>query len=574
MNPETKQDMDPQVEQPHADTPATEAFAAETDLPVRKRSSLWMFFDAWTDRDLDLSRIDTSDWNIYYYYFRHIYQKRATVKLKYMRWIALVFQVLFFGAYALGITLFLLFHAKADGRRDFSAIFFVLLSVTNMFALQYLLPLFPFLPLFIVCPAFKLRAKNRGFMTSRAKEPPLLSHLVQYTTSKGLVAGALQSLLFTWRKFFLLLLPCIVVSVLSLIFYTAFIATTPREVTMALGLPVGILLFILTLSMFFVMQTFCFRMDSLLIIIFIGILGVMTLFDLGESSASSSGFWIALGFCYVPACIVAAVYFALAAVDTNDYGLGKRAPKAIRILLYSLAGVFLALILAGGTGAFGATKTGGTDRLLDLVLNFTVYGLFSCVFGLLVTSVSVTSHNAELLRRKQPDMPFWKKLFDPASPVSLVPVFVLELVSLFVINVFARKFAMAAHGGFGSGVFFRNFWAIQHVALAVIYMRQWNDPTVREPWNSHVRFNSYVFFSAALIFLLQLLFSITISINHTKNMTSILVTIFYILSFIVWFFAVYYVHSHPDRQRFEQIGAPADTGSSIPGQGRDDGEAL
>ncbi|MBR3505612.1 MAG: hypothetical protein IKO02_01025 [Lentisphaeria bacterium] len=582
MNPETKQGMEPRIEPatepPRTEPPQTAVPAAETApaLPKRKRSFLWMFFDAWTDRDLDLSNIDTSDWNIYYYYYRHIYQKRATIKLKYLRWIALLFQILFFGAYALGITLYLIFHIRRSTTMDLSGIFLVILSVGNMFALQYLLPLFPFLPIFMVCPAFKLRSRNRGFMTSRAKEPPLLAHLVRYTTSRGLVTGALQSLFFTWRKFFLLLLPCIVVSVLSMFVYASFFASTAREITMTFALPAGGVLFILTLSMFFVMQAFCYRMDSLLMIIYIGILAAITVFEFGDrSSAFNVDFWLAMGCCYVPACILASVYFALAAVDTNDYGLGKRAPKAIRIFLYSLAGIFLALILSGGNLPLLENADSNHYRLIRLILSFCVYGLFACVCGLLVTSVSVTSHHAELLRRKQPGKPFWRKLLDPASPVSLCPVFVLEIASFFIVGGFSNSFARSAHSGFSANEtlqFARAGWTVLHVALAAVYMRQWNDPAIREPWESHVKFNSYAIFSAVLLFLIMLLFSLSV---NKKDLTDILASFIYIASIIAWGFAVYYVNSHPDRKRFEQSGAPADAfGGGTPGQGRDDREAL
>ena len=52
----------------------------------------------WLDRDLDLEGRDTSDWNIYYYYFRQVAQHRAPIKLKYMKWFTLAFQLYFFGS--------------------------------------------------------------------------------------------------------------------------------------------------------------------------------------------------------------------------------------------------------------------------------------------------------------------------------------------------------------------------------------------------------------------------------------------------------------------------------------------
>ena len=101
----------------------------------------------------------------------------------------------------LGLAL-LLITALRKGKTDLSDLLIPALSLGSAFGLQYFILLFPFLPVIMVSPAFKLRAKKQGLMTSRASEQPLLAHLVQYTTDRGLVTGALQSLLFTWRKFF------------------------------------------------------------------------------------------------------------------------------------------------------------------------------------------------------------------------------------------------------------------------------------------------------------------------------------------------------------------------------------
>ena len=51
----------------------------------------------WFDRGLDLEGRDTSDWNVFYYYFRQVAQHRTPIKLKHMKWFALGFQLYFFG---------------------------------------------------------------------------------------------------------------------------------------------------------------------------------------------------------------------------------------------------------------------------------------------------------------------------------------------------------------------------------------------------------------------------------------------------------------------------------------------
>ena len=531
----------------------TQQPSVQDDLPERpeKRSGfLGMILDVWTDRDLDMEGCDTSEWNIFYYYFRHIYQKRAMIKLSHLKWCALLFQVIFFAVLALGLAI-VLFNYRKRGILDLDSLLVGFLSLGSVFSLQYLIPLFPFLPVFMVTPAFRLRSKNRGFMTSRAKEPPLLAHLVLYTSNKGMVAGALQSLLFTWRKFAILLLPCVLTSILMLVLYSLYMAETPGQITAAIGSPILVVLFILTLTLFIVMQGFCFRMDTLIVMVLAGIAAALTLFDVGTRHAHD--FWIALTCCCIPAFLFAWVYFPLAAMDTNEYGIGERTSKRIRILLFTAAAVFLVLVQLAK--AFFPEATYPYTRVFRLLFSFFIWGVFACVSGLLVTSNSATSHNAKLLRDRT-DKPFRRKLFDPASMFSLFPVFALELLSLFVISYRFAPFGLSFYGSYGGNSslhVFRIAWTIMHIALAITALRQRRNPELKEPWLSHSKFNMTCMLLFALVPLLVTLVRI--------NAVSIAVFI-YIASFI---FCIVVCIS----------GEKAGRGASgvVPPRRQDDGEA-
>ena len=204
---------------PPPETPASPGRPAEPEEARTKKPGIFRaWLDLWRDRDLSLEGRDTSDWNIYYYYFRQIYQHNAPVKLKYMKWVALLFQLYFFGMILLAQLRFLLVFGKESvkfGKRvQVSDALIDTISMLGVSANIYIMPALLFIPVFMV--GFKLRAKAQGFITSRAKAQPLLAHLVQYTSNRGLVQGALQSLLFTWGRFVLLLLPAIVVAILLL----------------------------------------------------------------------------------------------------------------------------------------------------------------------------------------------------------------------------------------------------------------------------------------------------------------------------------------------------------------------
>ncbi len=522
MNPETPQDMIPRVEAPRTEPPRTEpprtdAPAPETAPPKKEKGLFGKYLDAWTDRDLDTEHCDTSDWNIFYYYYRHIYQKRAALKLKYLKWLALLFQLYFFGMIALVLVRVLLFsRSKHNPVED-------LLSFLSMSSIQILIPLILLAPTIMVCAAFRLRTKNRGLMTSRAKEPPLLAHLVRYTTNRGLVRGALQSLFFTWRKFALQMLPCIVASVVLMICYAVF-SGSPWAAVTGSGAIFSAVLFLLTLSLFFVMQFFCFRMDSLMVMIGVGALalahfvgGMSGLLNISKKD-NTFLLWIAMTAALIPTYAFAMVYFPLAAADTNEFGLGKTA-KRIRTLLYSVIGFFFAALIAEDILVFlgkldNIMRTGkdGIFALYTFLHAFSSWGLAVCISGLLVSSVSFTSQQAALLRRSRTEQtPFLRNLFDPASAWSLLPIVALEILFLVIgtwtfrhlyLDDNAKLFhddpaalrrlsTVAVHTVSMRAM---QVWTIMHIGLMFKQKH-----FIMDPWESHVPFNRICMISLIFI---------------------------------------------------------------------------
>ena len=128
----------------------------------------------WFDRGLDLEGRDTSDWNIYYYYFRQVAQHRAPIKLKYLKWFALAFQLYFFGSIVFaiinGILAFEAAKTSGQGEGFGGLAIFAFLGLGVAGLASNLLLLLPMLlvPVLVVAPAFRLRSKNRVLITSRA----------------------------------------------------------------------------------------------------------------------------------------------------------------------------------------------------------------------------------------------------------------------------------------------------------------------------------------------------------------------------------------------------------------------
>ena len=547
------------------ETPAVAGRTAETgEVRPEKKPGRFIRFVRWFDRGLDLEGRDTSGWNTYYYYFRQVAQHRAPLKLKYLKWFALAFQLYFLGSIIFAIIngILALDALKTSGQGEgFGglAIFaFLGLAVAGLASnLVFLLPLL-FLPVLMVAPAFRLRSKNRALITSRAKDPPLLAHLVQYTSNKGLVQGALQSLLYTWKRLLILLSPCLVPILLILISgIVAGIAMgdlTGSALRNFAFTPVSAVLCVMAVSLFFLMQPFCYRLDSLMVAICIGI---ETIVALGIVVGSSREDFLAFFAVYAVSCLFAIVYFPLAAADTGELGLGKRTSRWIRILLYTTAGVFLAILLSAnaflGTRNTSYSSSGG--ELFELLFLFVTLGLSVSICGLLVTSLSVTSPLAERQIQTRAKEPFLRKLFDPASPLSLLPVIALELAALAaVLTLFLPAMeSMRAGSGYhrliGGVILFswgsraRNAWTAIHFGLALAYIRQRKKPEMKAPWDFHVRFNLTCIVSYVAI---QLFLALT-----TGKGAGFVGIVLYIVSIIVLFTAFGYLKNSASTYKIE-----------------------
>ena len=528
----------------------------------------------WFDRGLDLEGRDTSDWNTYYYYFRQVAQHRAPVKLKYLKWFALVFQLYFFGTIIFAIINGILAASVPRGAGEgFEAIpifGFIMLGIAGLASnLLLLLPML-LLPVIVVAPAFRLRSKNRALITSRAKEPPLLAHLVQYTSHKGLVQGVLQSFFYTWKRLLLLLSPCLVPILLFLV-YGIVDGIVSGGLTAAAFLrfaftPVSAVLCVMAVSLFFLMQPFCYRLDSLMVAIGVGFETIMLIrfiimFKLtptglvpAASSASSVDF-LAFSSVYVVSCLFAIVYFPLAAADTGELGLGKRASKWIRILLYTTAGVFLALLLLSKSFFASLNDYSHLGEFVEFLAMVMVWGLAVCISGLLVTSMSTTSPLAARQLQTRAKEPFLKKIFDPASPLSLLPALALELITLatvfilFQSNREAIRMPGTYHGVVGTLILYscgsraRNAWTAIHFGLAFAYARQRRKPEMKAPWEFHVRFNMIVLITYVAI---QLFLALT-----SRSGAGFVGIVLYIVSLIVLFTTCGYLKSPASTYKVE-----------------------
>ncbi len=560
MNPEPA----PEITNPPPEKTFPERSAESGEARPGKKPGRFIRFVRWFDRGLDLEGRDTSDWNIYYYYFRQVAQHRAPIKLKYLKWFALAFQFYFFGSVIFAVINGILAASVPRGAGEgFEAIpifAHIFLGIAGLASnLLLLLPML-LLPVLVVAPAFRLRSKNRALITSRAKEPPLLAHLVQYTSHKGLVQGVLQSFFYTWKRLLILLSPCLVPILLFLV-YGIVEGIVSGDLTAAAFLrfaftPVSAVLCILAVSLFFLMQPFCYRLDSLMVAIGIGFETIMLIrfiimFKLTPTglvpaaSAASSADFLAFSSVYIVSCLFAIVYFPLAAADTGELGLGKRASRWLRILLYTTAGVFLALILLSKAFFASLNDSSYQGELVELLAMVMVWGLAICICGLLVTSMSATSPLAARQLQTRAKEPFLKKIIDPASPLSLLPALALELITLATVFILFRWDAIrmpgSYHGVVGTIILYscgsraRNAWTAIHFGLAFAYARQRRKPELKAPWEFHVRFNMIVLITYVA---LQLFLALT-----SRNGAGFVGIVLYIVSLIVLFTAFGFLKS-------------------------------
>ena len=167
-------------------------------------------------------------------------------------------------------------------------------------------------------------------------------------------------------------------------------------------------------------------------------------------------------------------------------------------------------------------------------------GLSVCICCLLVSSLSVTSPLAARQMLTRAKEPFLKKLFDPASPLSLLPVLALELISLATVFILFQSEQAAirtpGNGVVGTLVLYswgsraRNAWTAIHFGLALAYIRQRRKPEMKAPWEFHVQFNMICIIGYVAV---QLLLALT-----TAKGAGFIGLVLYIVSIIVLFTSI------------------------------------
>jgi hypothetical protein len=497
------------------------------------------FFDIWGDPE----KRDTTCWNNYYYYYRQIAQHTASISLRRLKWIAILFQAYFF------VHLGLPFLVMAVHRKTMMPNEFYQFAVATSSMPPILLVLVLFLiPTVMVGNAFKLRQVTRGLMTSRAKEPPLLSHLMQYTTHSGLVFGALQSLFYSWCKFALYLLPAILtffgILVYSFVWIAAHnevtngnatgavypavhrIAAAPMHqqanwpVTRVLALPV-------TVCAFFLVQFFCYRLDTLAMMLYIGWLGVVILIEQfativlhGKTAGEREPVVHLMTILFIPACLFGMAYFVLAAADTMHYGLGKQAKwlRGLQLLVVSTG-----LLLFFNIHVFIRNGVLHDNTASQLAFLWTALG----VFGLLADSLALATPRAKHLCELHASRLFPLKLFDVSSPLSLFPILALELLVILAAVILLGRYEFQ-YGSFWKDFAFapglmpiKNIWnalmtkvdnwtlrillgiflivcSVIHLVLGIMIRLGRSNPQMKEPWNFYVRFNGVVMAAVAV----------------------------------------------------------------------------
>ena len=482
---------------------------AEKPLPCAKPG----FRGIWADSE----KCDTSDWNVYYYYYREIAQ-HGRKKFQRMKWIALAANLLFF--LLVGIILYA--NYKLSRFQDFEAAmdylgntafpFILLIATVAMFAFLGLGPAV------MVNQAFKIKERKHGFLTSRAKEQPLLLHLMEYTSCKGLITGAVQSLVYTYGKLLLYMSPVLLTLAGAFVFLEHRHSWFNESDTANFALiALAILMGLASAVSFVTMQSFCFRLDTLC---FAGVFAseiVSFLISLGSSDASLGRSIFAVLAMWA-ACMV---YYPLAAADTLEFGIGKNAKRIRFFLLGVIAFNFLWFVIWGTNLNLPHDRTHMTARLSEKAFTAALMPcqwMLTGLFGLVETSLSAASYRAKnvfLIHAAQAkNNELRVRLFDPASPASVIPVIVLEIVIVVLFILFTTKsnvldFSKESYdkGPAEISLYFGTMiLSAAHFALFFITFSRRHSHKERKPWLTHPNFNG-LFFLFLGIFTVAWMFS-------------------------------------------------------------------
>lgn len=483
-------------------------------------------------------KCDTSDWNTYYFYYRQVAQ-HGSLKLKQLKWIALAANLYFFAHIAVLVAIQIK-AANGDIRHagiDWDALASSLLPFIMSTVAVVMLLVLALVPLVMVTQTFKIRVRNRGLMTSRAKEPPLLLHLLEYTSAKGLVTGVMQSMVYTYTRFMLYLSPALVVLVGT---YVVTLVVFPRISTSAGTIPamriaLAVLMGSTAWVSFLTMQSFCFRLDTLCFII---MFTLEILFDF--ISMTDAKVFIGRSFLFVPVMWAACMaFFPLAAADTLEYGIGKHA-RYIRFLLLGVVAFNLLWL------ALWRTNLDPNLSLEDFTVSIVLPGLWILVglFGLVVSSISAASYRAKNVFRLHAaaakDKALAVRFFDPASPASVLPVVVLEIAvaAAFILLSMApvlssSSFTLPSMADEGWVPLVMVYFGIlilssAHFALFFIMFSRRHTHKERMPWQTHPGFGGLFFLIFAIFMIVWMMSGGNIVIPFFTFVMAVMI------SFILW----------------------------------------
>ena len=498
---------------PEAQTQSPDTAPAQPEKPLPRVKP--GFRGIWANAE----KCDTSDWNVYYFYYREIAQ-HGRKKFQRMKWIALAANLLFF--LIVGIILYA--NYKLSRFQDFEAAmdylgntafpFILLIAAVAMAAFLSLAPAV------MVNQAFKIKERRHGFLTSRAKEQPLLLHLMEYTSCKGLVTGLVQSLVYTYGKLLLYMSP-VLLTLVGAFFalahkYSWF--NEPDAANTALTVLV-ILLGVIVAVSFITMQSFCFRLDTLCFAVSFSFECAFFFSSIGSSNSFLGRPFLVLLAMWA-ACMV---YFPLAAADTLEYGIGKHA-KYIRFFLFGvIAFNFLWFVvfytysnsgLPETTSSPGYVNIGAMRRYTEYIVLPWLW-ILTGLFALVETSLSAASYRAKnvfrLHAQAAKDNAPAVRLLDPASPASVVPVIIMEIVLIALFILFAHDRGAISDLDLHSSVTTMLYIGVMvlssaHFALFFLTFSRRHSHKERKPWLTHPNFNG-LFFLFFAVFMIAWIFS-------------------------------------------------------------------
>ena len=436
---------------------------------------------------------DTSSWNVFYYYYRQIHQSHIGLGIKSLKWFSLGFQVFFFFNVLwhfspLGIYLDLYEQRYSfPDHESFDFLFdingnslFVFLAIT---------------PVIMVHRAFRMRAPNSLFLTSSAKEPLLIQHLGELSSFDGLIQGIVQSLLYTYIRLFICLLPAII-----FVFANGSFTVFPSNHPFSLSLDIpSTNVFVplacsIAVALFIVIQPFCFRLDTLYFAVLLIIewnpsIGEW-LFDMPTGIDAGQVFYFnPLMWC---ACMF---YFPLAAIDTSEYGIEKHA-KTTRVLLLGIVAInFLLLFIR-----MSEIKGWENFFLTEAITMPALWGIGG-ILGLHVTSLSTASRRAKkrfLTCAQEEKKKLLFRFFNPTSPASIIPICSLEIVmsscfvfwtkGTYILSFWLQSIKMPPDA-LRLLMFALVLWTSCHLSLTITQIARRYSRKDTKAWHTHIRFN-------------------------------------------------------------------------------------